>query len=143
MNETQYAGMVILDNGMIMVGNQMTGDTLIRVMCSPYASYMDNNLFGMELCHVADDYIKQHLGGPRMKVNGIVSLTDVTIAAEGPWSRLIMNKRTWQPIGEILLYPAPNSMQPFLFECEVARTVEKYVKSVRSKMKEIGWDTSC
>ena len=142
MHEFNYAVMEIDESGLILVGNQITGDVLIRVMCSPYATYMDNRFLGIELCRVVDGYIAQHLGGPRMKLRGIVTLTEVTISAAEQWRRLIVNRRTWQTIGEIYLYPTPNTIQSFMYECEIARTVESYIKSVRSRMRENGWGTS-
>lgn len=140
MENLQYAGLNMSKQGMIFVYNQLTNDILVRSGCCSQANYMENNMLALELCKVVEGYIIQHLGGRKQTVNNIVALSEVALSSVGQRRRIVVYKKNWQRVCEIYTYPTANPIEPFVFECLVAAAVERYIKSMRKRLKENGWD---
>lgn len=138
----QYTGLDMSRHGMIVVFNKLTGDVLIKAGCCPQASYMENNMLGIDFCKAVEGYIIQHLGGQKQTVNNIVALSEVAISSVGQGRRIVVYKRNWQRVCEIYTYPTANPVEPFVFECLVAAAVERYIKSMKKRLRENGWDAA-
>lgn len=138
----QYTGLDMSRQGMILVYNKLTRDILIKAGCCPQANYMENQVLGLDFCKAVEGYIIQHLGGRKQKITNIVALSEVAISSIGQGRRIIVYKKNWNKVCEIYTYPTVNPIEAFVFECLVAAAVERYIKSMKKRLKENGWDAA-